>query len=108
MQLVGPDLILSATDLSGFLACRHLTTLERAKARGEIVKPFFEDPGNEVLRARGQEHEQAILARYRARGLRVDEPAQPDRNGDVVRELTRTAAETLELMAAGADVIYQG
>jgi hypothetical protein len=37
MQQVGLDLILSATDLSGFLACRHLTTLERARVRGRAL-----------------------------------------------------------------------
>jgi len=41
MQLVRSDLILSATDVSGFLACRHLTTLEHARLRGEIKRPFF-------------------------------------------------------------------
>ena len=56
MHLAGSDLVLSATDLSGFLACRHLTALEQAKAFGGPKPPKFDDPGAEVLRQRGLEH----------------------------------------------------
>ena len=40
----------SATDVANFLACHHLLTLDRAQAAGEIEKPFFHDPGIELLR----------------------------------------------------------
>jgi hypothetical protein len=32
-----------ATDIANFLACRHLMTLDRAHAAGEIQKPVFHD-----------------------------------------------------------------
>ena len=53
------DLVLSATDLSNHLACRHLTTLDYAVARGEKAKPEFFDPRLDILRERGLEHERA-------------------------------------------------
>lgn len=36
MQLLDGRLILSASDLNNYLACRHLTALDLARARGEI------------------------------------------------------------------------
>ncbi|HYJ87201.1 MAG TPA: hypothetical protein VEW46_14160 [Pyrinomonadaceae bacterium] len=35
----------SPTSIANFLACQHLTALNRAEAAGEIKKPFFADPG---------------------------------------------------------------
>ena len=57
MRVVGSDLVVSATDVSGFLACRHLTTLELARARGGPAPPKYPDPGLEVLQRCGHEHE---------------------------------------------------
>ena len=51
----------SATDVANFLACQHLTTLHRAESAGEIAKPFFADPGIELLAKLGLEHEHAYL-----------------------------------------------
>ena len=107
MHLAGSDLILSATDLSGFLACQHLTTLERAKAFGGPEPPKFDDPGADVLRQRGHEHEAAILEAYRALGLKVGEPQQPDWEEGKAGGWARCAAETLEFMRAGVDIVYQ-
>ena len=42
-------LVLSATDLSNFLGCRHRTALDMAVAYGERKRPHFEDPLLEVL-----------------------------------------------------------
>ena len=50
-----------ATDIANFLACRHLLTLQRAEARGEIAKPVFRDPGADLLKELGSRHEQAFL-----------------------------------------------
>jgi hypothetical protein len=38
------QLILSPTDLSSFLACRHKTGLDLAVARGALAKPEWSDP----------------------------------------------------------------
>ena len=69
MHVAGQDLIYSASDLSDFLACRHLTTQEVARARGGPRPPKFDDPGAEVIRRRGHEHEAKILDQYRAETL---------------------------------------
>ena len=37
MQLLEGEIVLSATDLTGFLECEHLTQLELKAARGVIV-----------------------------------------------------------------------
>ena len=51
----------SATDVANFLACQHLQTLNRANALGQIERPFFHDPGIELLRELGAKHERAYL-----------------------------------------------
>ena len=57
MQSLNGQLIFSATDLSHFVACRHLTLLSRHTALGG-PKPRHFDPALAVLRQRGIEHEQ--------------------------------------------------
>ena len=51
-------LTFSATDLSHFLTCGHLTNLRRQVALGKRTPPpQFEDPRTELLRERGIDHE---------------------------------------------------
>ena len=108
MHLSREELVVTATDLSGFLACRHLTSLELAAQHGGPKRPKYDDPGAEVLRRRGEEHEARILNAYRASGLDVGEPHQPTYEERQEQGWGPYAAETLELMRAGVDVIYQG
>src|SRR5262245_56221736 len=63
-------------DLTGFLACRHLTTLERLAAAGAVRRPHFEDPMLEILQERGLAHEGAYVEHLRAQGKRVVEIRQ--------------------------------
>jgi hypothetical protein len=51
----------SATDVANFLSCHHLLTLDRAEAAGEVRRPFFHDPGVDLLRDLGVRHENAYL-----------------------------------------------
>lgn len=84
MHLVGDRLVFAATDLSNFLACPHLSGLARAVTLGERPKPrTFDDPGTEVLKRRGLEHEARFLAQLReehgsvvtiAERLNIDQP----------------------------------
>ena len=108
MHLSGDELVVTATDLSGFLACRHITSLELGAQHGGPRRPKYDDPGAEVLRRRGEEHEARILAAYRSSGLRVGEPRQPTYEERQQQGWGPYAAETLELMGAGVDVVYQG
>lgn len=98
-------LVVSATDLVGFLECDHLVTLEQARARGEIEKPFHFDPQLELLRKRGYAHEQAEIARLTAAGRTVVEMTQRDPKSP--DELRSAEAETLAAMRAGTDIIFQ-
>jgi predicted RecB family nuclease len=96
-------LTFSPSDLTAFLACSHLTSLETAVAHGTLVQPDVEDPQAELIRRKGDEHERAYLAELRARGLRIVEIELGDE-----LDWERAAAETAEAIAAGVDVVYQG
>ncbi len=99
-------LVVSATDLVGFLECDHLVTLEEQRARGELERPFRDDPELELVRRRGYDHEQRYIELLAEQGRHVVEmqrrdPGTPD-------ELHAAEAETLAAMRDGADVIFQG
>ena len=96
-------LTFSPSDLTAFLACSHLTSLETAVARGTLARPDADDPQAELIRRKGDEHERAYLAELRARGLRIAEIELGDE-----LDWERAAAETAEALAAGVDVVYQG
>ncbi|HXU29913.1 MAG TPA: TM0106 family RecB-like putative nuclease [Thermoanaerobaculia bacterium] len=100
MKMEHDHLVLSATDLSNHLACRHLTTLDRSVALGERAKPEGFDPRLDVLRERGLEHEKAYLDHLRAAGLEVLELPQGG-SESAAREAT------LEAMRRGVAVIAQ-
>ncbi len=98
-------LVVSATDLVGFLECDHLVTLEGARARGELARPYREDPQLDLVRRRGYEHEQRYIDRLRDDGrtvveMQLRDPKTPD-------DLRAAEAETLAAMRAGTDVIFQ-
>jgi uncharacterized protein len=107
MQLIDGRPVYSATDLVGFLACEHLTELERAALAGLVDRPHRDDPELDVLRRRGEEHERRYLAGLEAEGrrnvVRIERSDDAER-GDRIR---RQADETLGAMQGGADVIYQ-
>src|SRR6476661_1940870 len=105
MQLIDGRAVYSATDLVGFLACEHLTELERAALAGLVERPHRNDPELDVIRKRGEEHEQRYLDELRAEGRDAVIVArrEGEERGDQVR---RQAAETIAAMQSGADVIY--
>ena len=108
MHLSENTLILSATDLSKFLSCGHLTLLDRLTALGLQPKaPKYDDPALDVLFARGLEHEQAYLEALKAEGLSVVEFEDvPGRK--TLDDWRQLASETVVAMRSGPDVIYQG
>ena len=69
MHLYRTDPLLSATDLSGFVACPHLTTLNQRAALGGPESPQFDDPSTDVVRQRGLEHEAELLNEFREEGV---------------------------------------
>ena len=69
--------VYSATDLVGFLACEHLTTLDRVALTGAITAEDRVDEELEVLRERGEEHERRYLAYLESQGRTVVEAGTP-------------------------------
>ena len=65
MQHLNDELLFSPSDLGSFLACEHLTQLERAVAFREARRPSYENAYAELLQRKGQEHEQAFLTSLR-------------------------------------------
>ena len=104
MHLTGGKLILSASDLTGFLECSHLTQQELAATRGEIVRPERNDPELELIARHGTEHEQAYVDAYLRAGRSV---AHIESRGATLDDYWRARGKTLEAMRSGADVIYQ-
>lgn len=91
---------LTATDLAGHLNCRHLTALDLAVATGALEKPRHWDPLLEILRERGQQHEQAFVDHLRGQGLSVV-------TIDGVEVTDDAASQTVQAMAAGQDIVVQ-
>jgi predicted RecB family nuclease len=92
----------SATNVANFLSCHHLLTLDRAETAGEVRRPFFSDPGINLLRELGIRHENAYLRHLiDAQGLEVAEiPTTIPRDEAVAR--------TIQALKRGAEAIYQG
>jgi predicted RecB family nuclease len=102
VQLRNGHISLSPSDVTAFLACEHLTTLQLRVTRGELEVPAEPNEQAELVFRKGLEHEQAFVAQLRAEGKTVREIAlEPDLDWDRARE------ETLEAMRAGVDVVYQ-
>src|SRR5580692_9409004 len=90
----------SASDVSNFLACHHLSTLDRAEAAGQIDKPFFRDVSTELLQELGARHEHSYLQHLIDQGL------------DVAKIPTdipwaESTTETVDAMRRKTSVIYQ-
>ena len=92
---------LSATDLAGHLSCAHLTALDAAVARGTRDKPGFWDPLGDILRVRGNQHEQAYLDHLQDAGYEIVQISDIGLN-------RKAADETAAAMHAGAAIISQG
>ena len=101
MRVLPNELSLSATDLSNFLSCRHLTALNMAEAYGTRKRPMWEDPLFELLIKRGLEHEAKYVESLRTDGRRIVDLSD-------VKDREALLKQTLDAMRAGADVIVQG
>ncbi|MGH3114574.1 MAG: TM0106 family RecB-like putative nuclease, partial [Gaiellaceae bacterium] len=103
MQSRDGRLTFSPSDLTGYLACPHLTQLERRVALGTLAKPAAENPEAELVKRKGEEHERAYLERLRATGRSVAEISlEPDLDWE------RAARETEAAIRSDTDVVYQG
>ena len=91
MQDATGSILLSASDLSNFLSCRHRTALDLALMRALVERPTRVDPMSELLRERGFAHEQRYVDSLRRRGEVVD-----------LREHLDAETRTIQAMRDGA------
>jgi predicted RecB family nuclease len=90
----------SPTDLNAFLECEHLTQLSLAIARHEIEKPTDENSQADLVKRKGDEHENSYHDELIADGRSV---VKIEHHGD----FEATARATEDAIRSGADVIYQ-
>ena len=83
MHLTGGKLVLSASDLTGFLECPHLTQQELAATRGEVVRPESNDPELDLLASRGDS------SSFETRGRAAIEGRIPDIDVSVNSQTTK-------------------
>lgn len=102
MRIVDDSLIVSPSDLSSFLGCRHRIALDLADARGVLDRPILNDPYAAILAQHGVEHEQQYVASLQAAGLNCANAKPADRTPGA-----ESLRLTLDAMRAGADVIVQ-
>jgi len=103
MDLRDGQVRLSPSDVTAFLACEHLTTLQLRVARGELAVTEEVNEQAELVFRKGEEHERAFLEQLRSEGRTVAEIS-------LARDLDwdRAETETLDAMRSGVDVVYQG
>lgn len=100
MKKINDTIQLSATDLVGHLNCGHLTALDVQVAMGALKKPENYDPLLEILRERGQMHEDAYIQHLRDEGHQLTKIQGVD-----ITDATVDA--TLEAMRNGSEIIIQ-
>lgn len=91
----------SPTSIANFLACQHLTALDRAEAVGEIKRPFFANPSLDLLVKLGLAHEETYL-RVLADEQNLDIAKIPS---DI--SWKDATVQTVDAIRRGAQVIYQ-
>ena len=99
MRMSGTSIELSASDLSQFLGCRHLTALNLAVAQGLRAAPTWVDPVLMVLRQRGLDHERSYIDTLASEGLSVSNLSDCSDDEAILR--------SADAMAAGLDAIVQ-
>lgn len=107
MQRLDGVTVFSATDLVGFLACGHLTNLERAAMAGLVQRPMMPDPELDRIAKRGIQHEQRFLAELQQQTLSVVTIDTDGSAGTRYDQLVQAATETLDVLRQGVDVVYQ-
>ena len=95
---------LAPTDLSNFLSCRHLSSLDLEATRGGAERPARYGAFLDDLRARGFAHEKAYLDHLKRQGLSVAEIVSVEADSS-----SRDGGhkKTIDAMTKGVDVIYQ-
>lgn len=93
------NLSLTATDLSAHLGCHHLTQFSVRVKKGEIKRPFYDDPTLELLREKGNEHEKAYLEYLRSQGRSIKEFSDHGSRTDQALAAMRQGLEKVQKQA---------
>lgn len=105
MQRIDRRFVYSASDLNDYLECKRLSELEALVARGRLVRPMRDDARGDLIRRKGEEHEQrhldALIVRY------PDDIVRFERSEPGIEAYRRAERETLDAMQRGARYIYQ-
>lgn len=97
MRILDGALVLSPSDLSNFLTCRHRAGLDLAVANKALTRPTYDDPYAAMLREHGEAHERTYVDSLRAAGKRVVD----------LKDDAAASAKTREAMREGVEVIVQ-
>ncbi|MBW1801988.1 MAG: TM0106 family RecB-like putative nuclease, partial [Deltaproteobacteria bacterium] len=100
MQKIKGTLLFSASDLTNFLDCRHLTTLDLKNLETPLQKAD-DDAQAKLIQEKGFQHEERYLDLLRRAGGRVADLQSETRDPD---EAVRATADA---MTQGFDIIYQ-
>jgi predicted RecB family nuclease len=102
VQRVASRILVSPTDLTKHMACRHVTALDLGLVEGALRSPAVVDDQLELIFALGVAHEKNYLESLRATGLSIVEVPSTE-------SAARREAEdaTVLAMRSGVDVIYQ-
>ncbi len=105
MQRLEGRFVYSASDLNDYLECKRLTALEACVVRGELDRPERDDAQLELVRRKGEAHEQhylqSLLGRYPADVERIEHPERR------LAAYLEGEARTLAAMRSGRRYIYQ-
>src|ERR1035437_2604495 len=100
MRAENGNILLSPSDLTAYLACEHLTTLDLQVAHGDFVTAEPTEQA-QLLFEKGLAHEAAYLERLRDEGVDVREVTTDD-GYETAAQATHAAIRD------GVDVVYQG
>ena len=107
MQTLNGQLVYSATDLVGFLECRHLANLERAATEGHIKRPVRNDPVLDRIAQKGPGSRSPFP---RGPGCRTASPWKKSSRANTTSQAARIKSgreATLQALQSGVDVVYQ-
>ncbi|GHB49040.1 TM0106 family RecB-like putative nuclease [Mongoliitalea lutea] len=98
MKKTAGQLIYSPSDLSNFIHCKHLTTLDKEALDHKREKPTYTNKVMLALRERGVKFEEEMLQKFEQEGKRIVIIQSKDANA---------AQQTINAMKEGIEIIYQ-
>lgn len=102
MRILSGAVVLSPSDLSNFLSCRHRAGLDLAVANRALTRPATSNPYAAILKKHGEDHEHEHVESLRGRGLTCMNARPTDET-----TTEQSFASTTQAMRDGVDVIAQ-